>query len=265
MLASMEILIRPDPAAASATAAAVVAHLVRGKPACVLGLATGRTPVSLYRELIRMHRDDGLDFSRVTTFNLDEYAGLGPAHPQSYRYFMDTEFFRHINIRPDNTYVPDGCAADLRQECRDYEKRIRDAGGIDLQVLGLGSNGHIGFNEPTGSLGSRTWIKILSQSTIRDNSDLFDKPGDVPRHCITMGIGTILEARHNLLLAFGPKKARALAAMIEGPVTAMCPASALQFHPRVTVVADEAAAAALSQPGHYHWIEKNKLDWQDYG
>lgn len=260
----MEILIRPDAPAGSATGARVVARLVREKPDCVLGLATGPTPVSLYQELIRLHRENGLDFSRVTTFNLDEYTGLGPSHPQSYRHFMDHEFFQHINIHPENTHLPNGCAADLRQECRDYEKRIRDAGGIDLQVLGLGGNGHIGFNEPTGSLGSRTWIKILSQSTIRDNSDLFANPAEVPRHCITMGIGTILEARHNLLLAFGPKKARALAAMIEGPVTALCPASALQFHHRVTVVADEAAAAALTQTEHYRWVEQHKLDWQKY-
>lgn len=260
----MEILLRPDPAQASITAARVVARLVREKPDCVLGLATGRTPIALYRELIRLHQQEALDFSRVTTFNLDEYVGLPATHPQSYRYFMNTEFFHHINIRPENTHLPDGCAADLRQECRRYEQRIREAGGIDLQVLGLGSNGHIGFNEPTGSLGSRTWIKILSQATLRDNSELFGDPSAVPRHCITMGIGTIMEARHNLLLAFGPRKARALAAMIEGPVTAMCPASALQFHPRVTVVADEAAAAALTQPEHYRWIEQNKLPWQHY-
>ena len=218
--------------------------------------------MALYRELIRLHRDEGLDFSNVTTFNLDEYVGLPATHPQSYRHFMDTEFFQHINIRSDRTHLPDGCVRDLRQECHAYDKRIRDAGGIDLQVLGLGSNGHVGFNEPTGSLGSGTWVKILSKNTIKDNGDLFDNPADIPRHCITMGIGTIMEARHNLLLAFGPKKTRALAAMIEGPVTCMCPASALQFHPRVTVVADEAAAAGLAQLDHYRWIEQHKLDWQ---
>lgn len=261
---SMEILIRPDIATGSQTAARVVARLVRDNPDCVLGLATGRTPVTLYRELIRLHREEGLDFSRVTTFNLDEYVGLPKTHPQSYRHFMDTEFFQHINIRREKTHLPDGCAADLRQECRDYEKRIRDAGGISLQVLGLGSNGHVGFNEPTGSLGSRTWIKILSQNTIKDNSDLFQNPAEVPRHCITMGIGTLMEAKHHLLLAFGPRKARALAAMIEGPVTSMCPASALQFHPRVTIVADEPAAAGLAHHEHYRWIEQHKLDWQEY-
>jgi glucosamine-6-phosphate deaminase len=258
----MEILLRPDAATASRDAARIVARLVRAKPDCVLGLATGRTPLRLYEELIRLHREEGLDFSRVRTFNLDEYVGLGATHPQSYRQFMDTELFRHINIRPENTHLPDGCANDLRAECRDYERRIRDAGGIDLQVLGLGGNGHIGFNEPTGSLGSRTWVKILSQQTMRDNADLFADPADVPRHCITMGIGTIMESRRCLLLAFGPKKARAVAAMIEGPVTAMCPASALQYHPRTTAVVDEPASAALVNLEHYRWIDRNKLDWQ---
>ena len=260
----MEILIRPDTDAGSKTAALVVARQLKAKPDLVLGLATGRTPVALYRELIRLHATEKLDFSRVTTFNLDEYVGLSASHPQSYRHFMDTEFFQHINVKRENTHLPDGCAPDLRQECRDYEQRIRDAGGIDLQVLGLGSNGHVGFNEPTGSLGSHTWVKILSQNTIKDNSALFENPDEVPRHCITMGIGTIMEARHNLLLAFGPKKARALAAMIEGPVTSVCPASALQFHPRVTVVSDEAAAAGLEHLEHYRWIEQHKLDWQEY-
>ena len=259
----MEIFILPDVESASESAALVVAHQVKAKPDCVLGLATGRTPVTLYRELIRLHAID-LDFSRVTTFNLDEYVGLPASHLQSYRHFMDSEFFLHINIKRENTHLPNGCASDLRQECRDYETRIRDAGGIDLQVLGLGSNGHVGFNEPTGSLGSRTWVKILSQNTIRDNSGLFENPDEVPKHCITMGIGTIMEASHNLLLAFGPKKTRALAAMIEGPVTSMCPASALQFHPRVTVVADESAAAGLAHLDHYRWIEQHKLEWQDY-
>ncbi len=258
----MEILLRPDPETASFDAAKAVARLVREKPDCVLGLATGRTPLRLYQELIRLHRDEGLDFSRVHTFNLDEYVGLGATHPQSYRHFMDTEFFRHINIHPGNTHLPDGCAIDLRAECRSYEERIKDCGGIDLQVLGLGANGHIGFNEPTGSLGSRTWIKILSRQTILDNSDLFANPAEVPRHCVTMGIGTIMDARRCLLLAFGPKKARAVAAMIEGPVTATCPASALQYHPRTTAVVDEPAAAALENLEHYRWIDQNKLDWQ---
>jgi len=260
----MEILIRPTPEEASLLAAQVVRNMLRRKPDATLGLATGRTPLRLYKELIRLHQEEELDFSHVTTFNLDEYVGLSTDHPASYRYFMDHELFQHINIHPERTHLPYGTAADLRAECLSYEKAIQHAGGIDLQVLGLGSNGHIGFNEPTGSLGSRTWIKILSQQTRADNADLFDHPDKVPHHCITMGIGTIMEARHCLLLAFGTRKARALAAMLEGPLTAMCPASALQMHPRVTVVADEAAAAALTQQDHYHWIEQQKLDWQQY-
>lgn len=260
----MEVMIRTDAADGARQAARIVAKLVREKPDCVLGLATGRTPLGLYRELIRLHREEDLDFSHVTTFNLDEYVGLPGKHPQSYRWFMDTELFEPIGIPRKQTHLPDGCATDLRQECRDYEKRIRDIGGIDLQVLGLGSNGHIGFNEPTGSLGSRTWVKILSQQTMADNSELFADPAEVPRHCITMGIGTIMEAKHCLLLAFGPKKARAVAAMMEGSMSAMCPASALQEHPRATVIVDEAAAAALTMGDHYRWIEKNKLDWQGY-
>ncbi len=260
----MEVLIRPDVTEGARQGARIVARLVRDKPDCVLGLATGRTPLGLYKELIRLHREEGLDFSHVTTFNLDEYVGLPAKHPQSYRYFMDTEFFEHVNIKRGNTHLPDGCAQDLRQECRDYEKRIKAAGGIDLQVLGLGSNGHIGFNEPTGSLGSRTWVKILSQQTMKDNSDLFEHPEEVPRYCITMGIGTIMEAKHCLLLAFGPKKARAVFAMMEGAISAMCPASALQEHPRATVVIDDAAAAALHMTDHYKWIEQNKMQWQEY-
>lgn len=263
-LAGMEILIRPDAEAGCLLGARVIARLVREKPACVLGLATGRTPLRLYQELIRMHREEGLDFSRVTTFNLDEYVGLAPSHPQSYRHFMDENLFRHINIDPANTHVPNGIAEDLHAECRDYEKRIRDAGGIDLQLLGLGRNGHIGFNEPTGSLGSRTWIKILSEQTLRDNSEIFGPLEEMPRHAITMGVGTIMDARRCLLLAFGPAKVRAVASMIEGPISALCPGSALQMHPRATIILDEASAAGLQYADHYRWVDANKLPWQRY-
>ncbi|MCX6935564.1 MAG: glucosamine-6-phosphate deaminase, partial [Verrucomicrobia bacterium] len=158
----MEILIQPDGKTGCLLGARVIARKIREKPDCVLGLATGRTPLRLYGELVRMHREEKLDFCRVTTFNLDEYVGLAPSHPQSYRHFMEENFFSHVNIDSSRTHVPEGTATDLRQACRDYERAIRDAGGIDLQLLGLGNNGHIGFNEPTGSLNSRTWIKILS-------------------------------------------------------------------------------------------------------
>jgi glucosamine-6-phosphate deaminase len=258
----MEVLIQDQAEAGCLLGARILARLVREKPDAVLGLATGRTPLRLYQELIRIHRDEGLDFSRVTTFNLDEYVGLPATHDQSYRWFMRENFFRHVNIDQRRTHVPDGTATDLHVECRDYEKRIADAGGIDLQLLGLGRNGHIGFNEPTGSLRSRTWIKILSEQTLRDNSAVFGDISGMPRHAITMGIGTILEARRILLLAFGPAKVRAVANMIEGPLAAICPASALQQHPRATIVLDESSSAGLQYADHYRWIDRHKLDWQ---
>jgi glucosamine-6-phosphate deaminase len=260
----MEVLIRDNQDAGCILGAKIIARVVREKPDAVLGLATGRTPLRLYQELIRMHRDEGLDFSRVTTFNLDEYVGLPATHVQSYRYFMTENFFRHINIRLARTHVPDGTAPDLHAECRGYEQRIAEAGGIDIQLLGLGRNGHIGFNEPTGSLRSRTWVKILSEQTLKDNSAVFGSLAAMPKHALTMGIGTILDARRILLLAFGPAKTRAVEQMVEGPLSAMCPGSALQLHPRATVVLDEYSAAGLHYADHYRWIDSHKLDWQKY-
>lgn len=260
----MEVLIRDNAEVGCVLGARIIARVVREKPAAVLGLATGRTPLRLYQELIRLHRDEGLDFSRVTTFNLDEYVGLPATHPQSYRHFMQENLFRHLNLDPARTHVPDGTAADLTTECRAYEQRIVDAGGIDLQLLGLGRNGHIGFNEPTGSLRSRTWVKILSEQTLRDNSAVFGSVEAMPRHALTMGIGTILDARQILLLAFGPTKVPAVAQMIEGPLTAMCPGSALQLHPRAMVILEEESATGLRYTAHYRWIDRHKLVWQRY-
>lgn len=260
----MEVIIQDNADAGCVLGARIIARIVREKPTAVLGLATGRTPLRLYQELIRLHRDEGLDFSRVTTFNLDEYVGLPATHEQSYRWFMRENFFRHINIDPRRTHVPDGTAADLHAECRGYEDRIITAGGIDLQLLGLGRNGHIGFNEPTGSLRSRTWIKILSEQTLRDNSAVFGDMKSMPRHAITMGIGTILDAARVVLLAFGPSKVRATLDMVEGPLAAVCPASALQLHPRATVILDEASSAGLAYADHYRWIDSHKLDWQKH-
>jgi len=260
----MEVLIRENAETGCILGATIIARVVRDQPDAVLGLATGRTPQRLYQELIRLHRDEGLDFSRITTFNLDEYVGLPGDHPQSYREFMRENLFRHINIDPARTHVPNGTAPDLHAECRSYEERIRLSGGIDLQLLGLGRNGHIGFNEPTGSLRSRTWVKILSEQTLRDNSAVFGSFENMPRHALTMGIGTILDTKRCLLLAFGPPKARAVEQMIEGPLSAMCPASALQLHPRATVIVDEASAAGLHYTDHYRWIDRHKLDWQKY-
>lgn len=260
----MEVLIQNNTDAGCLLGARIIAKLVREKPDAVLGLATGRTPLQLYQELIRLHKNDGLDFSRVTTFNLDEYVGLPASHDQSYHWFMRENLFRHINIDQRRTHVPDGTAADLHAECRDYEKRIEAAGGIDLQLLGLGRNGHIGFNEPTGSLRSRTWIKILSEQTLRDNSAVFGDFSKMPRHALTMGVGTIMDARRVLLLAFGPAKCRAVTAMVEGPLAAVCPASALQLHPRATVILDESSSAGLKYADHYRWIDQHKLEWQKH-
>ncbi len=258
----MEVLIRDNAEVGCVLGAKIIAHVVRDNPRAVLGLATGRTPLRLYQELIRLHKTEGLDFSKVTTFNLDEYVGLPPEHDQSYRYFMNENLFKHINIDLTRTHVPNGVAKDLHAECRSYEERILAAGGIDIQLLGLGRNGHIGFNEPTGSLRSRTWIKILSEQTLKDNSEVFGTLDKMPKHAITMGIGTILDARRCLLLAFGPAKVRAVEHMVEGPLAAICPGSALQQHPRATVILDENSAAGLRYADHYRWIDQHKFDWQ---
>ena len=189
---------------------------------------------------------------------------LPPAHDQSYRYFMQENLFRHLNIDVARTHVPAGTATDLHAECRAYEKKIEAAGGIDIQLLGLGRNGHIGFNEPTGSLRSRTWVKILSEQTLRDNSAVFGSFESMPKHALSMGIGTILEARRVLLLAFGPAKVRAVEHLVEGPLAAICPGSALQLHPRATVILDETSAAGLHYADHYRWVDRHKLPWQRY-
>lgn len=254
----MEIILQPTPEAATSVAARIIARLVRAKPGAVLGLATGSTPLLLYRELIGLK----LDWRKVRTFNLDEYVGLPAGHAASYHSFMWENFFRHINLPEKNIHIPDGLTKNVPKFCAQYEKQIRDAGGIDLQLLGIGTDGHIGFNEPTSSLASRTRIKTLTRQTRRDNARFFGGEAQVPHHVITMGIGTILEARQCLLLAFGAKKARAIAAAVEGPVTAMNPASALQLHPKTTVCLDEAAARQLAMTDYYRWVYANKPDWQ---
>ena len=254
----MEIIIQPTAEAATGIAARLMGRLLREKPNAVLGLATGSTPQPLYRELVQMK----LDWRRVTCFNLDEYVGLSPAHPASYHSFMRENLFRHVNIPEKNVHIPDGMAGDVPAFCERYEKQIRAAGEIDLQLLGIGSEGHIGFNEPTSSLTSRTRIKTLTERTRKDNARYFGGEAQAPHHVITMGIGTIMEARHCLLLAFGKKKAHAIAGAVEGPITAMNPASALQLHPHVTVCLDEAAASGLKLKRYYRWVFENKPDWQ---
>jgi glucosamine-6-phosphate deaminase len=237
-------------------AAQMIASLVRRKPNCVLGLATGSTPLGAYRELVRLHRDEGLDFSQATTFNLDEYVGLEPTHPQSYRNFMQQHLFQQINVDPRRTFVPDGRALDFEAHCRQYEQRIADAGGIDLQLLGIGSDGHIAFNEPGSSLGSRTRLKTLASETIRDNARYFGSEEQVPRLAITMGVGTILESRRCLLLAIGSEKAAAIRRTVEGPITAQVTASALQLHREVIVIVDEQAGAGLERHDYYAEVER---------
>lgn len=242
----MRVIVVKDQQEMGRRAADLITAVMEAKPHFVLGLATGSTPVPLYKELIRRHKQEGLDFSTVITFNLDEYVGLQPTHDQSYRYFMDAQLFNHININKKCTHVPNGVAEDLDAECELYEEMIEDVGGIDYQVLGIGSNGHIGFNEPGTSLNSRTHVTDLTESTIRDNARFFSRKEDVPTRAVTMGIGTVLDAERVVLLANGANKARAIKAALEGPVSVICPASALQLHPSVTFVITEDCAQDLT-------------------
>jgi len=258
----MEVIILPTAAEASEVAARLVARQVREKPSSVLGLATGSTPCKLYQLLARMHREDGLDFSKATTFNLDEYVNLDPTHPASYHQFMEENFFSHVNLRRQSVHIPDGMVADVPAHCADYERAIRKAGGIDLQILGLGSDGHLGFNEPGSSLASRTRIKTLTERTRSDNARFFTGAQEVPHHVITMGLGTIMESQMCLLLAFGKAKAEAVAASVEGPVTASVPGSLLQFHPQAKVLLDAESASSLTRAEYYQGVYQNKPSWQ---
>ena len=258
----MEIIILPSAEDVAVAAARIVAQTIQRKPYAVLGLPTGSTPLLMYKELIRMHKEEKLDFSEVITFNLDEYVGLSPEHPCSYHSFMYKNFFSAINIKPHNINIPDGRARDIPKFCAEFERRIVEAGGIDLQILGIGSDGHIGFNEPTSSLASRTRIKTLMPQTRQDNARFFSSPNEVPQHCITMGIGTILEARQCLLLASGKTKADAIAQTVEGPVTAMVPASVLQFHQNTRMLIDDDAASKLMRTAYYTKTYDSKPDWQ---
>lgn len=254
----MEVIIASSYEEMSKAAAHRVAEVLNAKPNAVLGMATGSTPLSLYKELVRMHRDEGLDFSQVTTFNLDEYVGLPRTHEQSYHYFMHENFFQHVNIPKQNIYIPSGTTNNYKAFCEWYENRIHECGGIDIQILGIGSDGHIAFNEPTSSLSSRTRLKTLARQTIEDNARFFDKVEDVPVYAITMGVGTILEASELLLVANGKGKADAVAKMIEGPVTSMITASALQLHPSAYVYLDPEAATNLVMRDYYDWIQTKK-------
>src|SRR3954464_13311077 len=250
----MEVIITKNYEELSKLAAQIVAEVLNTKPNAVLGMATGSTPLGLYQELARMHKQAQLDFSRVMTFNLDEYVGLPSNHPQSYGYFMQENFFQHVNVQPQNINVPSGTTSNYPAFCDWYEKRIIESGGIDLQILGIGSDGHIAFNEPASSLSSRTRLKTLSMQTIGDNARFFDRREDVPVYAITMGVGTILNARKLVLVASGKSKAKAIAQAVEGPVTSMVTASALQMHRDAIVIVDEAAAEGLTMREYYDFI-----------
>jgi len=243
----MEVIVKNSYEEMSKLAAEMIAKVVRSKPNAVLGLATGSTPVGTYKELVKMHKEGKLDFSQVTTFNLDEYVGIPPTHDQSYRYFMNDNLFNHINIDKKKTNVPDGMAKDIPAFCKWYEDQILKAGGIDVQLLGIGGNGHIAFNEPGSSLGSRTRVKTLDKKTIKDNARFFKTINEVPRYAITMGIGTIMDARMLILLANKENKADAIAKTVEGPITAMVPATIVQLHPKAVIITDKAAASKLTR------------------
>ena len=221
----MEVIIQPNEEAAARLIARIVAKELRANPHLVLGLATGKTMERVYRHLVRMHTEEKLDFSLCRTFNLDEYVGLFPSDPASYRHYMDHHLFRHVNADSRNTHLPNGLAPDLGEECRRYETLIQRFGGIDLQLLGIGKAGHIGFNEPLSALRSRTRVKALTPTTIQQNAQFFGGEEKMPRRAITMGVGTILECRRCLLLATGGSKADVIAKAVEGPITSMISAT----------------------------------------
>lgn len=259
----MRVIIVENAAEVASVAADRIAYVVQERrkhgAAAVLGVATGSSPLGTYAALAERVRSGELDMGGVSAFALDEYVGLAHDHPESYFAVIGRTVTEQLGLDPSLVHVPDGLAEDLDAACRAYEAAIASAGGVDLQLLGIGANGHIGFNEPTSSLASRTRPKTLALKTREDNARFFDSEAQVPTHCLTQGIGTILDAKHLLLVAQGESKAEAVAAMIEGPLTSMCPASALQMHPRAAVVIDREAAQQLSLIDYYEHIERNPL------
>lgn len=257
----MEIIILPTGADVARAAADAIEEQVRSGPS-VLGLATGSTPLGAYQELIDRHRNNGLSFTSAQAFLLDEYLGLPAAHPQSYHSVIRKEFTDSVDFSSGSVHGLNGVTTDPAAEALRYEASIEAAGGVDIQILGIGTDGHVGFNEPMSSLASRTRIKTLTRQTRQDNARFFEDPADVPDHVLTQGLGTIRQARHLLLLAMGEAKAQAIAAAVEGPVAAVCPASALQLHPHVTVLVDEAAASRLAHRDYYQDTFGRKPAWQ---
>ncbi len=254
----MEIIIKADYDEICSEAYQIIFHKWQRKKNIVLGLATGRTPLGVYVKLIDSYKQGDIDFSETRAFSLDEYLGLKEDHPQSFAAYMKKNLYGQINIREDNIHGLHGLPEDIDEHCQQYEASIKSVGGIDIQLLGIGENGHIGFNEPSSSLASRTRAKTLTKETIEANRRFFKEGEDVPCYCLTMGIGTIMEARTILLLAFGENKGEAIKKSVEGPITAMVPASVLQIHPDVKIILDEDAASRLFRKDYYRWVYKNK-------
>ena len=258
----MEVVIVPDAKAGGELIAETIAALIARKPDALLGVATGSTPLPIYRALAERVAGGGLDVGELRVCQLDEYVGLPKGHPESYRSVIAREVLEPLGLGLERFLGPDGTSADIPAACAAYDHSLAQAGGVDLQILGIGTDGHIGFNEPCSSLASRTRIKTLTPQTREDNARFFDSLDEVPHHVITQGIGTILEARHLVLLATGSGKAEAVAATVEGPLAALVPASALQLHPHATVVADEAAAAQLKHSDYFRATYAAKPAWQ---
>lgn len=258
----MEVIIVKSSDEVADLASRRIKNLVEKKPKAILGLATGNTPLTLYAQLIEYHRQSLVNFSQITTFNLDEYVGLDPQHRASYCHFMKENLFGPLGLDPGQCFIPNGMANDIAAECEAYEKKIHQKGPLDLQLLGIGREGHIGFNEPGSSLGSRTRLKTLTETTRQDNASQFGSPQDVPLHVITMGVQTIMEASEILLMATGLGKAQAVASMVEGPLSASVPASVLQFHPKTRVIVDDEAASKLSRKAYYREVYAKKPPWQ---
>ena len=260
----MEIVILPTPAEVGRLAARKIAQIITRKPDAVVGLATGSSPLAIYAELADQVEAGALDARSVRGVALDEYVGIPADHPESYLSVITRQVTRPLGLDPGNVYVPDGRAADIPAACAAYEANIRDLGGVDIQILGIGANGHIGFNEPTSSFASRTRIKTLAPQTRADNARFFASADDVPTHCLTQGLGTIMDARELVLVAQGEAKAAAIAAAVEGPVTSVCPGSVLQFHQHAYVIIDEAAASGLRLGDYYKHTYANKPDLQRF-
>jgi len=260
----MEVIITSNYDEICEEAARIIHRAWKRKNNLVLGLATGKTPLGVYKKIIELYHKREMDFSQVVAFTLDEYMGLEEDHPQSFSNYMKKNFYQHINIKKENIFQLEGKPANIETHCMEYEEKIKNSGGIDVQILGIGRNGHIGFNEPSSSLASRTRVKTLSQETIEDNARFFNNRKDVPRFCLTMGIGTVMDAKMIILLASGKNKSEAILKSIEGPVTASVPASVLQLHPQAKIIVDEEASSLLARKDYYKWVYQNKEKVEDF-